>query len=80
MANKYTASQAPSGLSELYASGMTQTEPKRCDVCSTEEANKHYDWANLTGKYHDVTDYKRMCRSCHWKYDGKINNITGGRS
>lgn len=51
-------------------------KPKRCEVCGTEENNKHYDWANLTGNYQDVTDYKRMCRSCHWKFDNKIQNIT----
>ena len=47
---------------------------KKCSVCGTNKS-KHYDWANLTGKYEDENDYKRMCRSCHWKYDKKINNI-----
>jgi len=49
--------------------------PKKCEVCGTTKA-KAYDWANLTGNYKDIKDYKRMCRSCHWKYDGKIKNIT----
>lgn len=53
--------------------------PRRCDVCKTTDRRKHYDWANLTGRYKDPDDYKRMCRSCHWKYDSKIENITRGK-
>ena len=53
----------------------TRGRPKKCEVCGTNDSQKTYDWANLTGHYDDPKDYKRMCRSCHWKYDGKINNI-----
>ena len=49
--------------------------PAKCEVCGTTDLKKSYDWANLTGNYHDETDYKRMCRSCHWVHDEKINNI-----
>lgn len=52
--------------------------PKRCEECGTTDSLKTYDWANLNGKYEDLNDYKRMCRSCHWKYDDRINNITKG--
>jgi hypothetical protein len=51
-------------------------KPIRCTVCKTTES-KHYDYANLSGRYEDINDYTAMCRSCHWKYDGKISNITG---
>lgn len=47
----------------------------KCYVCGTTDPNKTYDYANLTGNYSDENDYKRMCRSCHWKYDEKILNI-----
>lgn len=50
--------------------------PKKCEVCQTEDPSKHYDWANLTGKYDDPDDYKRMCRSCHWKHDQTYLNFT----
>jgi len=50
-------------------------QPQRCDVCGTTDRRRSYDWANLTGKIEDLEDYRRMCRSCHRKYDGKINNI-----
>ena len=56
----------------LYA---TKGKPQRCEVCRTTDQNKVYDWANLTGRYEDVDDYKRMCRSCHHKYDGKVRNL-----
>jgi len=49
--------------------------PKKCEVCGTDDPKKTYHWANLTGNYSDINDYKRMCQSCHWKYDGLIRNI-----
>jgi hypothetical protein len=49
-------------------------KPCVCDVCGTKDANA-YDYANLSGRYEDLTDYAAMCRSCHSKYDGKISNI-----
>ena len=51
---------------------------KRCEECGTTEQSKSYDWANLTGKYEDINDYKRLCRSCHWKLDEKVNNLRKG--
>lgn len=50
-------------------------QPQRCEVCETTDPEKHYDWANLTGQFHDINDYKRMCRSCHWKHDRKHLNL-----
>ena len=52
-------------------------KPSLCETCRTTTA-KAFDWANLTGKYNDPMDYRRLCRSCHWKMDGQIRNITGG--
>lgn len=48
--------------------------PKKCELCGTTSAKK-FEWANLTGKFQDPNDYKRMCGSCHAKYDKKIRNI-----
>lgn len=45
--------------------------PKICEICGTKE-KRIYNWANLTGNYTDIYDYKRMCVSCHRKYDAKI--------
>lgn len=44
--------------------------PSRCGRCgSTDDPGIVYEWANLTGRYDDVFDYERMCRSCHRQYD-----------
>lgn len=48
---------------------------RHCEICGKDDDGGHYDWANLTGQYSDPSDYKQMCRSCHWKYDLKIFNI-----
>jgi len=40
-----------------------------CSVCGANDESLWYDWANLTGKYYDTSDYAPMCRSCHRKYD-----------
>ena len=52
-------------------------QPEKCDVCGTCDPKKSYDWANLNGDYANPQDYKRMCRSCHWKYDKKHENFKG---
>lgn len=44
--------------------------PQRCEQCGTTDPTKTYEWASMTGNYDDVNDYRRMCRSCHRKYDG----------
>jgi len=52
----------------------------KCSVCGMDDPRRWYEWANLTGNYHDIRDYKRMCRSCHFKYDGKRRKATGKRT
>jgi hypothetical protein len=54
-------------------------QPQKCDVCGTCDHQKSYDWANLTGDYANPQDYKRMCRSCHWKHDKKHTNFKGAK-
>jgi hypothetical protein len=49
-------------------------KPKKCEVCGTTDENRTYDWA-CVGDYKNINDYKRMCRSCHWKYDKICNNF-----
>ena len=50
-------------------------KPTCCLVCGTVSA-KAYDYANISGRYEDMDDYVPLCRSCHWRYDGKVENIT----
>lgn len=43
--------------------------PNKCEHCNTTTA-KCYDWANKSQTYkRDLTDWIRLCRSCHAKYD-----------
>lgn len=47
--------------------------PKYCEHCKTTKA-KTYDWSNKDHKYsRRFTDWQRLCRSCHLKYDYKFN-------
>ena len=55
----------------------TRGKPGRCEVCKTAEKTRSYDWAFVGSDMANVYHFKRMCRSCHWKHDGKIKNITG---
>lgn len=44
-------------------------KPSECKHCGTMKA-KRYDWANKSHNYlRDLTDWIRLCRSCHIKYD-----------
>jgi hypothetical protein len=51
-------------------------KPQKCEDCGTADPSRTYDWANISGKYLGVDDFKRLCRSCHWKMDKKANNFT----
>lgn len=43
--------------------------PNICSMCGTTEA-KAYDWSNISGEYkRDLSDWQRLCRACHQKYD-----------
>jgi hypothetical protein len=50
--------------------------PSICEDCGTTTA-KRYEWANLTGHYEDVNDYRRLCVSCHKRFDGIVRNLRG---
>lgn len=44
-------------------------KPSVCDHCGTTSA-KRYHWANASGGYlKDLSDWIRLCVSCHWLYD-----------
>ena len=49
--------------------------PQKCDICKTRDKNKFFEWANLSRNYFNFNDYKRMCKSCHSKYDKKYLNF-----
>jgi hypothetical protein len=51
-------------------------KPQECHMCGTFVVGR-YEWANLTGAYDDVTDYERMCVSCHRSFDDERRATTG---
>lgn len=57
-----------------YRVEKARGKPKYCEKCKTTTA-KRYEWASLTKKYQDINDYIRLCKSCHHRLDGVINNI-----
>jgi hypothetical protein len=45
-------------------------KPSKCEHCGSTEENK-YEWANISKEYkRDLTDWVRLCVSCHIKFDG----------
>lgn len=45
-------------------------KPRLCSECGTTEAKK-YEWANISGQCkRELTDWRRLCVSCHRKWDG----------
>lgn len=51
-------------------------KPKFCSNCGSEDKNV-YHWANISGDYkRDLTDWKRLCVSCHRFLDSYKNTIT----
>lgn len=58
---------------------MARGRPLKCEECGTTDPDRYYDWANLTGDFHNIDDYKRLCRSCHWKLDKIVLNLHGGK-
>lgn len=48
-------------------------KPEICPDCNMRPP---YDLANMTGIYNrDLENWKYLCRSCHIKSDGRINNL-----
>ena len=41
----------------------------KATICEECKSTYFVEWANLTGKYYDVMDYKSLCRKCHNKFD-----------
>ena len=39
--------------------------------------NKKYDWVNISGKYIDVNDFRRLCKDCHLKEHPRERDDSG---
>lgn len=53
-------------------------KPEKCDKCGKK---KPLDLANISNEYkRDLSDWEFLCRSCHMKKDGRINNLMVGKT
>lgn len=44
-------------------------KPMLCEDCGRSD-KKIYEWANVSGEYKkDLSDWKRLCKTCHHKFD-----------
>jgi hypothetical protein len=57
--------------------GQLRGKPQKCEECGREGSGSLYDWANISGRFDDPSDYKRLCRSCHHRLDHKEYNLGG---
>jgi hypothetical protein len=48
---------------------------KQCEECGTTDPSIRYQWASLTKNYTDPMDYRRLCESCHSRFDNKVRNL-----
>jgi len=54
---------------------VTRHKPKPL-LCSKCKKIPPYDLANISGEYkRDINDFKWLCRSCHMREDGRMNNL-----
>ena len=48
-------------------------QPKKCDICGMCDKKKVYEWSNKSRTYkRRLSDWQRLCVSCHRKYDYSI--------
>lgn len=50
-------------------------KPSLCAWCGKTDGR--FEWANISGDYHDIYDYERLCASCHRNYDAARRRATG---
>lgn len=62
------------GYNALHA-WVRRNKPKS-EFCEECKIKKPYDLANISGNYkRDINDFEWLCRSCHIKGDGRLDNI-----
>jgi hypothetical protein len=44
-------------------------KPSYCAACDSRDPAGDYEWANLTGRYEDPSDFVRLCVRCHRRLD-----------
>ena len=49
---------------------IARGKAKTCKQCNSK---RFVEWANISGKYENMNDYKQLCRKCHNKFDDVAN-------
>lgn len=51
-------------------------KPSLCQTCGATEGV--FEWSNISREYkRDLSDWQRLCKSCHNKYDKRLKRATG---
>ena len=58
-----------------YRMTILRGQPKRCEECGTGDLAKGYEWASISGDFANPSDHRRLCRSCHARYDETYRNL-----
>jgi hypothetical protein len=67
LSDKYSVKTSYQALHKWVAKELGK--PNKCSLCEDTTKN-HYEWANVSGEYkQDTTDWIRLCKKCHHKYD-----------
>ena len=54
---------------------VERNKPK-ISLCEKCKSKPPYDLANISGLYkRDINDFQRLCRRCHMKKDGRLNQL-----
>lgn len=70
-----TLAKKNSGMNMSYAGvhawiKRVAGQPSYCEICKSSTSTR-YEWSNKSGEYkRDLSDWQRVCRKCHIKYDG----------
>lgn len=66
--NKWKGDDASYYAKHIWV-GNNFGRPNFCEHCKSKD-EKMYHWANISGEYKRIReDWKRLCVSCHKKYD-----------
>lgn len=44
-------------------------------ICKNCGSDNFVEWANISGRYGDIFDYKELCRKCHNAFDNIANKV-----
>lgn len=57
--------------------GWIKRNKPKMELCECCNKNKSYDLANVSGEYkRDINDFEWLCRKCHMKKDGRIEQLS----